>query len=397
VVVLIAAVAGCTENAPPRGASGPLPTPPPLADEPISVQIRRAEPRLAGLPYRVLLDFEKPIDLAFLDRPGLATDSKRAHTGRSSLRLDSSARAFGVKLGSVVGDSFPGTWTVAGAHFYSAAPASVTVWYAAAKDQPPLIEPRNVPLAPGKWVPVTVDLTSLAGSSQGAGVLNFSIDGGGDICCDDVVVINNDRSVTPKSTSSGEPGWTVRQHGFAITAARPARFGVTLKSVEERPDGWAMTEANELRARFVSGGGQHMTLYADGRQYTDGRLTLLGPKPRYADTLVEQHANPADIELAEEFGRVDRDTPGDQNNDGYNELRGAYQLIAKSPRLEVVLKPRTALAVPVFEIAGLKPGAVFVTVEGQLVDRAARLDDGTVLIELPLILRRTATVNISVK
>ena len=38
-----------------------------MADEPISVQIRRAEPRLAGLPYRVLLDFEKAVDLAFLE------------------------------------------------------------------------------------------------------------------------------------------------------------------------------------------------------------------------------------------------------------------------------------------------------------------------------------------
>lgn len=361
------------------------------------MQIRRAEPRLAGLPYRVLLDFEKAVDLAFLDRSSFVTDSKKAHTGRSSLRLDSASRAFGVKLVSVVGDSFPGNWTIAGAHFYSDAPATVTVWYASAKDQPPLIEARPVPLAPGRWTPVMVDLTSLAGSSQSAGVLSFSIDGSGDAFCDDVIVINNDRSVTPKSASASEPGWTVRQHGFAITAARPARFNVTLKSVEERPGGWAMVEANDLRARFISGAGEQMTLYADGRQYTDGRLALLGPRPRYADTLAEQHANPAEIDLAEEFGRVDRDTPGDRNNDGYNELRGAYQLIAKSTRLEVVLKPRTALAVPVLEIAGLRPGSVLVTVEGQLMDRTSRLDDGRLLIELPLILRRAATMNISVK
>jgi hypothetical protein len=395
---LLAILIGCTENAPPRGASSPPPTPPPLADEPISVQIRRAEPRLGGLPYRVLLDFEKGVDLAFLDVPAMKTDSGKAHTGRSSLRLDSAARSFGVKLSSAVGGAFPGAWTVAGAHFYCDAPASVAVSYAPAKDQPPAIPPRSVPLVPGKWTPVMVDLTRLIDESRSAGVLNFSIDGDADVFCDDVILINNERTVKPKSVDPQDPGWTVRQRGFSITASRPGRFSLTLKSIEERPDGWAMHEANEVRARFTSGDGQEMTLYADGRQYTDGKLNLLGPRPRYADTLARQQEAPAEVEIAEEYGRLDRDTPGDRNNDGYNELRGAYQLAARTSRLEVTLKPRGgSLAVPVLEIAGLKPGKALVTVEGQLVDRSTRLDDGRVLVELPLILRRAATVNVSIK
>ena len=159
-----------------------------------------------------------------------------------------------------------------------------------------------------------------------------------------------------------------------------------------------MHEANELRARFTSGDGQEMTLYADGRQYTDGKLNLLGPRPRYADTLAQQQDAPAEVEIEDEYGRIDRDTPGDRNNDGYNELRGAYQLAARTSRLEVKLKPRGgALAVPVLEIAGLKAGKPLVTVEGQLVDRSTRLDDGRLLVELPLILRRAVTVNISIK
>ena len=397
-MVLVAALAGCTENAAPSAATSPPPTPPPLLDEPISVQVRRAEPRLGGLPYRVLLDFEKGVDLAFLDVSTLKTDSLKAHTGRLSLRLDPAARSFGVKLSSAVGGAFPGSWTVAGAHFYCEEPATVAVSYAGTKDQPPEIPSRGVPLVPGKWTAVMVDLTRLTDESRSAGVLNFSIDGGGDVFCDDVILINNERSVKPKSSDAQDPGWTVRQRGFSITAARPGRFSLSLKTVEERPDGWAMHEANELRARFTSGDGQEMTLYADGRQYTDGKLNLLGPRPRYAETLAQQQDAPAEVEIEDEFGRVDRDTAGDRNNDGYNELRGAYQLAAKTSRLEVTLKPRGgALAVPVLEIAGLKAGKPLVTVEGQLVDRSTRLDDGRVLVELPLILRRAVTVNVSIK
>jgi hypothetical protein len=401
--VFLAVCVGCTENTPPSQSASPPPKPPPLVDEPISVQIRRAEPRLASLPFRVLLDFEKPLDLSFLDKPGAAvTDPAKAHTGKSSLRLDkTTTRDFAVKLSSLVGSGFPGSWTVAGAFFYCDEPATVNVSYAPAPGQPLALPARGVRLIPGRWTPVMVDLTALGESSAGgAGTLSFSIDSGATVFCDDVILINNDKSIAPRITDAQDPPWSVRQRGFAITAARPARFKLTLRTVDDRPeDGWAMLEANELRARFASGDGQEMTLYADGRQYIDGKLTILGPTPRYAETLVLQQDNPADLEIAEEFGRIDRDTPGDRNNDGYNERRGAYQLVAKGPtRLEVTLKPRTAqIAVPVLEIAGLKPGRIFVTVEGQMIDHSARLDDGKVLIDLPLILHRQATVNVSVK
>src|SRR5436190_16348331 len=87
-LTLLAALIGCTENAAPPPAAGP--TPPPLSTEPIGVQVTRAEPRLAGTPFRVLLDFERATDLAFIapraTPPQLTSD--RAHTGRSAVRLD---------------------------------------------------------------------------------------------------------------------------------------------------------------------------------------------------------------------------------------------------------------------------------------------------------------------
>ncbi len=102
--------------------------------------------------------------------------------------------------------------------------------------------------------------------------------------------------------------------------------------------------------------------------------------------------------VPDEFGRIDRDTPGDQNNDGYNERRGSYELVAKGARLEVTLRPTTRLlARPVLEIAGLPAGNALATVEGQLIERATRLPNGNLLIEIPLVLERPTTINIAVK
>ena len=50
----------------------------------------------------------------------------------------------------------------------------------------------------------------------------------------------------------------------------------------------------------------------------------------------------------------------------------------------------------VLEIAELPPGKVLATMEGQLVDRIVRLDDGRVLIELPGTLDRPTMLNVRV-
>jgi hypothetical protein len=112
----------------------------------------------------------------------------------------------------------------------------------------------------------------------------------------------------------------------------------------------------------------------------------------------EQHNRPAELSVAEEFGRVDRDTPGDRNNDGYNEQRGSYELIAKGARFEVTIKPNTnLLAYPVLEIRGLPPGNVLATVEGQLIEKTTRLPGGNVLVNVPITLERATVVNVLVK
>jgi hypothetical protein len=121
---------------------------------------------------------------------------------------------------------------------------------------------------------------------------------------------------------------------------------------------------------------------------------------RDADAQARQHAAPAEVTIAaESMGRVNRSTAGDADNDGYNESRGAYQIVARGERIEMTLTPRAAapLSRPVLEIAGLPPGAIRVTMEGRLVAGASRLPNGDVLIELPGEIVRPVLVNIRVQ
>jgi hypothetical protein len=414
---LLCGFSSCTENSPPQlGATGAgRPTPPPLKTEPIGVQMTRAEPRLAGTPFRVLLDFERPTDTAFLiaqaaDAP--RTSSDRAHTGESALKFERGGGGGGggavdVKLGSLTGGggggAFPGAWTLAGAYFSTPGPgpASVTIAYrGGGVSAQPLLQ-RTVEVAPGAaWTPIFLDLTQLpANAGAEAGLLNIRVDGGAAVYCDDVVLINNARTL--EEPAAGVPplaGWTIRQEGCAIDVLRPAHFRVTLKTPEAIADGWNAEEANDLRARFVSATGKTWTIYADGRQYQDGQFSALAPMGDAAALFAQQHSSPAEMIVADEFGRIDRDTPGDRNNDGYNEARGSYQLVAKGPRFEVMMKPTTRLlAYPVLEISGLPAGSALTTVEGQLVEKSTRLPNGNLLVELPLTLERATTINITIK
>jgi hypothetical protein len=98
------------------------------------------------------------------------------------------------------------------------------------------------------------------------------------------------------------------------------------------------------------------------------------------------------------MGRLNRTAPGDANNDGFDETRGSYSIIATGPRLELQILPRSVpVARPVLEISGLPPGEPLVTVEGQLIDRTARLPDGTLLVELPLQFNRPLAVNLRIQ
>jgi hypothetical protein len=367
----------------------------------------RAEPRLADTPFRVLLDFERPTDLAFLlpQAGAVQVATEQAHTGVAALKLERGG-TFEVKLGSLIaGSAFPGNWTLVGAYFCTAAgaaqsPVTVAIAYRIPTSAQPLLQ-RTVEISGAKtWTAVFVDLTQLpVNSSAEAGLLSFQVEAAQSVYCDDVVLINNSKALeAPAGGATAQSGWTIRQGGFAIDVQQPRRFRVMLKTPEAAPDGWITEEADSLRARFVSATGKTWTIYADGRQYQDGQFSPLAPLGDAAVVYAQQNGSPAELAVPDEFGRIDRDTPGDQNNDGYNERRGSYELVAKGPRFEVTLKPTTRLlARPVLEISGLPAGNAVATVEGQLIERTTRLPNGNLLIEIPLVLERPTTINVAVK
>ena len=116
-----------------------------------------------------------------------------------------------------------------------------------------------------------------------------------------------------------------------------------------------------------------------------------------AAIFTQQQKSPATLSVPEELGRLERNAPGDRDNDGYAELRGAYQLKAIGPRFEVKITQQTPrLLRPVLEIAGLPAGRVLAHVEGQQIERVSRLKNGNVLIMLPNTLDRAVTVNVRV-
>ena len=390
---LLAAIPGCTENGAP---AAPPPTPPPLTTEPIGQQMARVEPRLAGMPFRVLLDFERPTDLVFVSPQSAGQRSTdRAHTGAASLQCGSSAN-FDVKLSSLVSGAFPGNWTLAGAYFSSAKSATVTLVYSVGGGAPPLLQHTVHLPANGHWTPVFVDLTQLPATSTDAGVLSFSVASEQAVFCDDLTVANKSKTLdTPDDPTSG---WTIKQGGYTVDVARPGRFRVQLKTPEAVDDGWDTKEANDLRARFVSTSGKTWTIYSDGRQYQDGQFSALFDFGQATPLFAQQQASPAEVVVSEEYGRIDRDTPGDQNNDGYNERWASYELVARGPRFEVVLKPTTRVLVrPVLEISGLPQGNALITVEGQLIEKSIRLPNGNLLVEIPMALQRPTTVNVTVR
>jgi hypothetical protein len=347
-----------------------------------------------------MLDFEQGSDLAFVTGNGSRLSNESAHTGKGSLMIGA-GQAVNVKLGSLLGSGpIAGKWTIAGAYFRAAEKggAKVTMTYRASASSPPILQ-RTADVTQAKWTGAFIDLTTLPAAHNSAGVLTFGVEGKVAVFCDDVLLMNNDRVLVAADAGVAPAlGWSIHEKGFTTVIDKPGHFHMSIKTPEAEADGWAVEEANELRARFSAEGGKSWTLYVDGRQYQSGVFVAQTVMKEAAALFTAQQNAPAEMFVAEEFGRIDRDTPGDRNNDGYNEQRGSYELVAKGPRFEVTLKPKTnLLAYPVLEISGLPAGNVLATVEGQLIEKTTRLANGNLLVNVPLTLERATAINILVK
>ncbi|WP_428940216.1 hypothetical protein [Fontivita pretiosa] len=394
-LVLLFLLCGCGLSSAEPGNSESVASVP----EPIAMQLLRASPDLKGHRFSNLLSFEDETDLVFLTNTRLLArrTPDRMHTGKASLELSGGPGRMTIKLTSLLGSQspFPGEWALAGAYFSSDSPARITVVANLAAGST-----RNtVTIAPGqRWTPVMVDLSAAqtAGDASQpstgqapAPTITFLIDSAAAVWCDDLVLIDNTQWLVGGPTASGtQPSetWSVRRQGMDIVCDAPQRFSIRLPAAEASTQGWRVQEANALRARFSAESARNRTLTIchDGRSFWDGEFRPLCSEFHADPNWAQQHLSPALIEIDPAMGRIDRRSPGDANNDGYNESRGCYRLIASGARLECTLVPRSApLMRPMLEVAGLPPGQVLVSMEGRLVEQTIRLPDGTLLVELP--------------
>jgi hypothetical protein len=392
-MALVAGMCGCVQKA----ANGPQSA----AGVPLGLQMVRTEAQMKKYPFRTLQQFELPVDLAFLTADGAAAklDSSRAHTGASSVAMAAGTKGAVVKLPSLLsGVSWPGQWTLAGAYFYANQPQRMTAVY---ELEGKVLLTYSLELPAAAWTPVLMDIASIEGPAAGiVGTIRYTFPGGlaQTVWCDDVILLNNSEEHVAQP-AKGQAPWSISERGFAYTIERPGMFKVKLKTPEASDQGWMLKEANELRAVFTSKGKEKSyVIYADGRAIVDGQMRAMSVPPDVAASLAQQHQNPGVITIAEELGRVQRNHPGDANNDGYAETMGTYELLATGGRLEFAIAPREGdgLTRPVVEIAGLPAGNLLVNMEGRLVQDVVRLEDGHVLIALPGMIRSKMTVSVRV-
>jgi hypothetical protein len=396
VLVLLAAVAlsGC---APERSA--PM-------EEPIGLQLVKKEPSLKGARFNNLLAGEEESDLVFLTtNAALARrDSKRAHTGRSSIQIPAGVGRVTIKLSSLLaGQNFPADWTLVGMYLYATRPTTASLSYWEGEQ---MLAAGSATLRADQWTSLYIDVTSLASASHGAAtmaspnlVLVLDLDGPGTVWLDDLMLVDNTKQlVSEKDAAQAFDSWSITRKGYQIIGDAPSRFRFSFATPEHSDQGWTVHEANAMRLWLTSNGSKkNEVIYSDGRVYVDGEYSAIGLPAKGDATLAEQHRSPAELAVSPELGRVVRQSEGDANNDGYNELTGTYQLLAVGPRFEVRITPRSSkLSRPVLEIRGLPPGKVLANLEGRMVERMVRLDDGTLLMELPARIERPTTLSMRV-
>jgi hypothetical protein len=409
IVFLLAAAAGCATSrppaSPPSASSQPVAGAPATAvsTEPLARQLARASETLHGKRYSGLLDFEGDSDALFVSAVSAAAadgsparvDGGDHHTGKSSLRLAPGTSRLTIKLSSLLaGRDFPGDWTLLGL-FVRADEATGLALSCA--DDGKVIAARKMSIPAGQWTAAMLDISALNQPPKGELTFEVRFDPPtfSDARVDDVMLIDNRETFVDASPQ----GWTVKRAGLRITCERKLRFNFGVVTADGSPQGWEVEEASDLRARFRSTGEtKSLTVYTDGRSMWDGAYKPLSVEVRDDKSFAAAHASPAEVAIPEALGRLSRNTPGDADNDGYNEQLGAYQIQATGGRIELTLTPRsTAVPRPVLQIAGMPQGKALIAIEGRLVEKSTRLPGGDLLIELPARITRPTLVTVRIQ
>ena len=376
-----------------------------------------------------LLDFESAADAAFVatDPPGAARIDSALAGGHDDgcLALTAQTRTLTIRLPTLLaGRAFPADWTLLGAYLHAERPVTVTLT-CNLDGRPPLTRTISLGSATGHtgaavWMPAMVDLSPLGGKTdEQVGEMTFAFNPSAEgVLVGDVMLIDNhetvidtsaaipataeSRGAAPSTPAASSIRWSVKRRGLNYWIDSAGRFSLILPTAEAERGGWKVTEASPLRICFGSiASPGSLTIYPDGRAYWGDALKLVAMPSASSDDaagFAAHHTSPAQVSVPESMGRVDRSTAGDADNDGYNETRGGYTIVALGDRVEVTITPRgAAVRGAVLELSGLPPGDLRVTMDGRRLDVVARLKGGGVLVELPGRLDRPATVNVRVE
>jgi hypothetical protein len=365
------------------------------AAQPIVFQLQQQDDSLQDQRFRTLLDFEHEGDLVFAQVDGNKSIARVAHTGSGSLAMSGATATF--RVSSVLfSTKLPGAWTLLGTYVQPQIDTPATAELLSGDRV--IARSRNT-IAAGRWSFAGVDLTAPEVAQALEGTTHLSLrmtfDAAGGIATthiDDVLLIDNAKTLLD-TLAAGPGGWKISRRGHTTTIDAPNRFKVDVQVAASSDKGWLLAEYSPMRVVLRSAGPvKTWVLYNDGRFIQDGKLTVKGAS---GEGVAESHADPATIAIDESAGKLDAFSDGDRDNDGYNESLGAYQVTARAPRLPIRIQPgRTPMASPVFEIRNLPPGEVTANVEGRLLETAARLPDGRVLLNVPLRVDRPMTITV---
>lgn len=171
--------------------------------------------------------------------------------------------------------------------------------------------------------------------------------------------------------------WTVWDDGWKVerTAGLLTLTPTSGTPIRVSADAWRVTEAGVLRAVLMHASGRGGAVYASGRVSADP----------FAPDLAPRDATRVTVALPDDQGRLDRQTEGDTDGDGFNDRLGAtvIRVAENTRRLTLSVSAPAPARRPAFEFRGLPAGTVTALWEGRLVTTHLRLPDGTLLLELP--------------
>lgn len=339
-----------------------------------------------------LIDFDSPLDTSFVVARDVRLSEDPVKPGNRVL-VSSSAQ---IKLSSLIrGREFPGAWDLLGVRVRAdrSAPIRLSIVPGGAS---PMFASESV--CDADWSFYWVELQKLPTSMPSDEEMQLRIDAldGKPLQIDEVILAQS-RTVVSQSTvpQTGET-WRVGRSALQWQVTAAGQELLTLPAAPFVEQGYRVLESNPVRTVFISPT-DTISIDRTGR-LIENNAPRLDPKVlKFAKTTAE-NLSPAEIEIPPEQGRVERNLPGDRDNDGYDESRGCYTVRASAPRLNIRLSPqKMPVSWPIVEIIGLPAGTVSVWLEGQLVPWVTRLSDGKTIIELPLRLERPVEAQVRVK